>query len=154
MSMLDPTTTVRGRDEGETAVFRLHCEWSAGTGTSVHKHAGWELVLITRGELRYVLDGRPGVAASGRYLELPAGSVHGIWADDETAFDVVGQQGLGLTIVVPNGGGGTREVPIYGATGPWAQEPPAGVPYTLPEELELLRRASLALRPAPGAGRP
>ncbi len=74
------------------------------------------------------------------------GSIHAIWADDEAAFDVIGQQGLGLTMVIPAGPGGTREVPIYGPDGPWAQEPPVGVPYTRPDELAQLRPASMMLR--------
>jgi Cupin domain len=112
----------------------------------VHSHAGWEIVLVVSGELRYVLDGERAAAMSGRFLELPAGSVHAIWAPGEVVFDVIGQQGLGLTIVVPDGGGGMRRVPVYLPDGPWAQELPAGATYTPVDELERLRRASLALR--------
>ncbi len=146
MTELDPATTVRGLDTGEATVFLLHCEWSAGTGTGLHKHAGWELVLVMGGELRYVRDGQRGAATSGSYLMLPTGSIHAIWAEDEVAFDVIGQRGLGLTMVIPAYPGGTREVPIYGPDGPWAQEPPVGVPYTRPDELAQLRQASMALR--------
>ncbi len=92
MSTTDAATTVRGRDDGECAVFRLRCEWSAGTTTSAHSHAGWEVVLVASGELRCVLDGERAAVTSGRFLELPAGSVHAIWAAGEAVFDVIGQQ--------------------------------------------------------------
>ncbi len=144
MDTFKPETTVRGLDTDRAAVFLLHCEWPAGTGTSLHQHAGWELVLVVGGRLRYLFDGDSGVAGEGCYLRLPAHSVHAIWADEKVTFDVIGQEGLGLMIVVPDGDG-TRSVPVYAPTGPWAQEPPPGVPYTASAELEQLRRASQSL---------
>lgn len=144
MNAIDPATTVRGLDTGRAAVFLLHCDWRAGTGTSLHRHAGWELVLVERGALRYVLDRDRGTATAGSHLKLPAGSTHAIWAEEAVVFDVIGEEGLGLTIVVPDGDG-TTGVPVYGPTGPWAQEPPPGVARTTPEEMDRLRLASQSL---------
>lgn len=140
MSATDPS-----REPQAAAVFLLDCDWTAGTGTTLHKHAGWELALVRRGELRYVLDGRPGDVGVGGYLELPAGSVHALWADADISFTVIGQQGLGLTVVVPDGRDGTKEVPVFGREGPWAQEPPRGASYTAADDLARLRRESARL---------
>jgi hypothetical protein len=57
-------------------------------------------------------------------------------------FDVVGQSDLGLTMVVPDGRGGVRDVPIYGPEGPWRQKPTEGTSFTTDAELDELRTLS------------
>lgn len=63
----------------------------------------------------------------------------------ETAFDVLGRRGLGLTMLVPDGGGHVKEVPVYGSEGPWRQDPPAGMAFTTEAEMEQLRSLSQTL---------
>ena len=60
-------------------------------------------------------------------------------------FDVLGQSGLGLTMVVPDGQGEVRDVPIYGPDGPWRQKPPEGRSFTTDAELDELRTLSQTL---------
>ncbi len=78
-------------------------------------------------------------------MELPTGSIHAIWSTTSTEFDVLGQRGLGLTMVVPDEEHGIREVPVYLWEGPWAERPPRGQKYTAEAALDGLRRASITL---------
>ena len=142
----------------EETVFRIHFDWNEPQSTSLHKHAGWELVLVLRGEVESICDGRRGLTRAGEFLELPEGSAHAIWTSTESSFDVIGRQGLGLTMVVPgeDASGGVIEVPIYGPDGPWRQEPPAGGAYTSADDLDRLRTLSqtrFRVAPARGGGR-
>jgi anti-sigma factor ChrR (cupin superfamily) len=67
MGNVDPQTTLRGRDDGENEVFRLHFEWTGETRTSLHKHRGWELVLVLAGTVGAVVDGKRTAAGPGGY---------------------------------------------------------------------------------------
>jgi hypothetical protein len=78
-------------------------------------------------------------------MDLPEGSIHAIWSLSTTEFDVLGQRGLGLTMVVPKEDGGIREVPVYLREGPWAQPLPKGKQYTTDDQVDALRRASITL---------
>src|SRR5260370_1436914 len=78
-------------------------------------------------------------------IERPAGSADAIWSEIEPTFDVLGERGLGLTMLVPEGLGHVREVPIYSLDGPWRQDPPAGSPMTSEAELAELRNLSQTL---------
>ncbi len=141
------TAEAAGLPEGEPCVFVVHFDWSQPNGTTLHKHNGGELVLVRSGRLDAVVDGRLTKAVRGQYIDLPAGSVHAIWTDSAAGFDAIGQQGLGLTMIVPDGQNGTREVPIYGDEGPWAQQPPPGRAFTPAEEVDRLRQLSRSLLP-------
>lgn len=129
-------------------MFELHFEWAAGMSTSLHKHRGRELVLVRSGELNAIVDGVRQAARAREFVDLPAGSVHAIWSSTPTEFDVLGQSGLGLTMVIPDGDGGTREVLVYLREGPWAETPPAGEQYTPEDQLDAFRQASITLIPA------
>jgi hypothetical protein len=48
-------------------------------------------------------------------------------------------------MVVPDGRGGVRDVPIYGPDGPWRQKPPEGKSFTTDAELDELRTLSQTL---------
>ena len=72
------SSTFRGEDTDSTSVFRLHFEWAAGMKTSLHKHRGWELVLVRSGELNADVDGTRSTMRAGEFVELPTGSVHAI----------------------------------------------------------------------------
>ena len=115
--------------------------------TSLHKHEGWELVLVRSGELNAIVDGVRTAARAGEFVELPTGSVHAIWSSTPTEFDVLGRTGLGLAMLVPDGDGGLRDVPIYLKEGPWAQRPPKGRRYTSSDEADEAKQASLTLVP-------
>ena len=141
------SSTFRGEDTDSTSVFRLHFEWAAGMKTSLHKHRGWELVLVRSGELNADVDGTRSTTRAGEFVELPTGSVHAIWSSTPTEFDVLGRTGLGLTMVVPGVDGGLRDVPIYLKEGPWAQRPPKGRHYTADDEADELKQASMTLVP-------
>lgn len=141
---LPAAATLRGDDAGRSSVFRLHFEWAAGMSTSLHKHGGWELVLVRSGELNSMVNGIRNATGANEFIELPVGSIHAIWSLAPTEFDVLGRTGLGLTMVIPTDGG-VREVPVYLREGPWAQRPPTGKPYTAPDEVDELRRASMTL---------
>jgi hypothetical protein len=131
---------------GGAEVFVAHFDWSEPVATSLHRHAGWELVLVRSGELRSILDGRRTVTRAGSFLELPAGSVHAIWTESAAAFDVVGLQGLGLTMLVPDElRQGVREMPVYAPDGPWRQEPQPGASYTSEADVDTWRRLSQTL---------
>jgi len=58
---------------------------------------------------------------------------------------VLGERGLGLTMLVPDGLGQVREVPIYSLDGPWRQDPPTGTSSTSEAELTELRNLSQTL---------
>ena len=62
-------------------------------------------------------------------------------------FDVLGQNGLGLTMLVPDGADGVKEVLVHGADGPWRQDPPPGTPYSTEAEMDQLRTLSQTLVP-------
>jgi len=126
-------------------MFALHFTWSAGIRTSLHKHRGFELVLVRNGRVNPILNGTRLSAGPAEFIELPAGSAHAIWSEIETTFDVLGERGLGLTMIVPDGLGQVREVPIYSLDGPWRQDPPAGSPLTSEAELAELRNLSRTL---------
>ncbi len=113
--------------------------------TSLHKHKGFELVLVRDGRLHAIVDGTRLSAGQGEFIELPAGSAHAIWSENAVTFDVVGQSRLGLTMLVPEGDGRVREVPIYGPDGPWRQKPPEGASFTTEAELDELRTLSQRL---------
>lgn len=149
MSLTSPASrTFRGEDTDRSSIFRLLFEWAAGMKTSLHKHRGWELVLVRSGEINAIVDGIRSTTRAGEFVELPTGSVHAIWSSMPTKFDVLGRTGLGLTMVVPEGDGGFREVPIYLKEGPWAQRPPKGRHYTASDEADELKQASLTLVPS------
>jgi hypothetical protein len=116
--------------------------------TSLHKHRGWELVLVHSGKLNAVVDGTRSTTRASEFVELPTGSVHAIWSSMPTKFDVLGRTGLGLTMVVPGLDGGLRDVPIYLKEGPWAQRAPNGRQYTAEGEADDLKRASMTLFPS------
>jgi hypothetical protein len=113
--------------------------------TSLHKHKGFELVLVREGRLHAVVDGTRLSAGQGEFIQLPAGSAHAIWSEAEVTFDVLGHSELGLTMVVPDGRGGVRDVSIYGPDGPWRQKPPEGKSFTTDAELDELRTLSQTL---------
>jgi hypothetical protein len=142
---LPASSTLRGEDIGLSSVFSLHFEWAGGDSTSLHKHRGWELVLVRSGELNGIVDGLRKTARAQEFMDLPAGSIHAIWSSTPTEFDVLGQRGLGLTMVIPTEAGGSREVPIYLREGPWAQRPPKRKHYTPEDDVDALRRASITL---------
>jgi hypothetical protein len=48
-------------------------------------------------------------------------------------------------MVVPDGRGGVRDVPVYGPDGPWHQKPPEGASFSSDAELDELRTASQTL---------
>jgi mannose-6-phosphate isomerase-like protein (cupin superfamily) len=145
MGNADPQTTLRDRDAGENEVFRLHFEWTGETRTSLHKHRGWELVLVLTGTIGAVVDGKRTAAGPGEYIHLPAVTAHAIWAEEPASFEVIGVRGLGLTMIVPTASGERSEVPIYSREGRWAQDPPPGLSYTSGQEADRLRRLSLTL---------
>jgi hypothetical protein len=136
---------LRGLDQGDHEIFALHFTWSAGMRTSMHKHRGFELVLVRRGRVHAIIDGTRLSAGPSEFLELPAGSAHAIWSEVESTFDVIGQRGLGLIMLVPDGSGQLKEVPVYGSEGPWRQDPPAGKAFTTEAEMERLRTLSQTL---------
>jgi hypothetical protein len=103
------------------------------------------MVLIRSGELHAVVDGIHKVGREPEFIELPAGSVHAIWCSAAVEFEVMGQRGLGLTMIVPSDDGGVREIPIYLREGPWSQRPPRGQKYSEPNVVDELRRASSRL---------
>jgi hypothetical protein len=138
-------TSLRRLDQGDYEVFALHFDLAAGLRTSLHKHSGFELVLVRSGRLHAIVDGSRSSAGPAEFIELPAGWPHAIWSEVEASFDVVGQSGLGLTMIVPDGGGGIKEVPVYGTEGPWRQDPPPGLHYTTEAEMDELRRLSQTL---------
>jgi hypothetical protein len=113
--------------------------------TSLHKHIGWELVLVHKGQLRAVIDERAESAQPGQFIDLPAGSEHAIWSDGPVTFEVLGQTGLGLWMIVPDDHLKRREVPIYDREGPWRMDPPPGTEYTTSEETDRLRKLSQTL---------
>ena len=139
------SSTLRGEDTGLSSVFSLHFEWAGGDSTSLHKHRGWELVLVRSGELNGIVDGRRKTTRAQEFMDLPAGSIHAIWSSTPTEFDVLGQCGLGLTMIIPTEDSGIREVPIYLREGPWVQRPPKGKQYTSEDDVDALRRASITL---------
>lgn len=145
--MIRAVSSLRGLDQGDYEIFALHFTWAAGMRTSLHKHRGFELVLIRDGRLNAVVDGTKLSAGPAEFIELPAGSAHAIWSETEVTFDVLGQNGLGLTMLVPDGAGGVKEVPVYGTEGPWRQDPPPGTPYTTEAEMDQLRTLSQNLVP-------
>jgi hypothetical protein len=104
-------------------------------------------VLDLRTEDRYQQRRRHQAQRGTRreFIELPTGSANAIWSEAEVTFDVLGQSGLGLTMVVPDGRGGVRDVPVYGPDGPWRQKPPEGASFTSDAELDELRTASQTL---------
>jgi hypothetical protein len=131
---------------GDAQVFLAHFDWNEPTATSLHKHDGWELVLVRSGELRSILDGHRSVTRAGSFLDLPGGSIHAIWTESAAGFDVIGLQGLGLTLIVPDDRASrVREIPIYSRDGPWRQDPPSGASYTAKEDLDRWRRLSQTL---------
>jgi len=138
-------SSLRELDQGDYEIFALHFTWAAGMRTSLHKHKGFELVLVREGRPHAIVDGTRLSAGLGEFIDLPTGSVHAIWSEAEVAFDVLGQSGLGLTMVVPDGRGGVRDVPIYGPDGPWRQKPPEGASFTTDAELDELRTLSQTL---------
>jgi hypothetical protein len=101
--------------------------------------------LVRSGELNGIVDGLRKTARAQEFMDLPAGSIHAIWSSTPTEFDVMGQRGLGLTMVIPTKDGSIREVPIYLREGPWAQRPPKGEPYTPEGHVDALRRDSITL---------
>jgi len=123
----------------------LHFEWSAGNSTSLHKHRGWELVLVRDGQLEGIVDGARKTVRAQEFMELPTGSTHAIWSTVPAEFDVLGQRGLGLTMVVPDEEHGMRDVRVYLREGPWAERPPRGQKYTAEAALDALRQASITL---------
>jgi len=137
-------SSLRGLDQGDYDMFALHFSWSAGMRTSLHKHRGFELVLVRSGRVHAIIDGTRLSAGPTEFIE-PAGSAHAIWSEVEATFDVLGQRGLGLTLLVPDGSGQVKEVPVYGSEGPWRQDPPAGIAFTTEAELEQLRSLSHTL---------
>jgi len=143
--MIPAASNLRGLDQGEYDMFALHFSWAAGMRTSMHKHNGFELVLVRSGRLHAIVDGSRSSAEPAEFIELPAGSAHAIWSEEDVSFDVLGQSGLGLTMLVPDGDGKLREVPVYATEGPWRQEPPPGVRYTTEAEIDNLRRFSQTL---------
>ena len=138
-------STLRGLDSGDYQVFRLHFEWTSPLRTSLHRHQGWELVLVRDGRLLSICDSRRGVTEPGGFLELPAGSAHAIWSEGPCSFEVMGQAGLGLWMIVPDRDASVRDVPIYDLEGPWRLPPPAGTPLTTPAEVARLRDLSQTL---------
>jgi hypothetical protein len=138
---------LRGEDTGLSSIFTLHFDWMGRNSTSLHKHHGWELVLVRTGKLHGMVDGVRKTARAHEFMDLPAGSVHAIWSSTAVEFDVLGQRGLGLTMVVP-GEDGRRDVPIYLREGPWAEPPPTGEKHTPEDEVDALRRASVTLIPS------
>ncbi len=143
--MIRPASSLRGLNQGDYEIFALHFTWAAGMRTSLHKHRGFELVVVREGRLHAIVDGTRLSAGQGEFIELPAGSAHAIWSEAEVTFDVLGQRGLGLTMVVPDGRGGVKDVPVYGPDGPWRQKPPEGMSFTTDAELDELRTMSQTL---------
>jgi hypothetical protein len=143
--VIPAASSLRGLDQGDYETFALHFIWAAGMRTSLHKHRGFELVLVRAGRLHAIVDGTRLTAGQGEFIELPAGSVHAIWSEAEVKFGVLGQRGLGLTMVVPDGRGGVKDVPVYGPDGPWRQKPPEGASFTTEAELDELRTLSQTL---------
>jgi hypothetical protein len=138
-------SSLRGLDQGDHEIFALHFTWSAGMRTSLHKHRGFELVLVRSGRVHAIVDGTRLNAGPAEFIDLPADSAHAIWSKVESTFDVLGQRGLGLTMLVPDGQGQVKEVPIYGSEGPWRQNAPPGSALTTEAELERLRGLSQTL---------
>src|SRR5260370_14353205 len=150
--VIRPASSLRGLDQGGYEIFALRFAWAAGMRTSLHKHKGFELVLVRDGRLHAVVDGTRLSAGLGEFIDLPTGSVHAIWSEAEVTFDVLGQSGLGLTMVVPNGRGGGRDSPIYGPDGPGRQRPPECASFPTQAELDQ-RRALRQLRHHASDGR-
>ncbi len=97
------------------------------------------------GQLNGIVDGVRQTVRAQEFMELPTGSIHAIWSTVPTEFDVLGQRGLGLTMVVPNEEHEMREVPVFLREGPWAERPPRGQKYTGEAALDALRQASITL---------
>ena len=55
--MIRPAASLRGLDQGDYEIFALHFTWAGGMRTSLHKHNGFELVLVREGRLRAIVDG-------------------------------------------------------------------------------------------------
>jgi hypothetical protein len=138
-------STLRGLDSGDNHVFSLHFEWTGPLRTSLHRHRGWELVLVRGGRLLSICDSRRGTTEPGGFLELPAGRAHAIWSEGPCLLDVIGQADLGLWMLVPDPDGRIRDVPIYDLEGPWRLASPAGTPLTSPDEAARLRELSQTL---------
>jgi len=62
--------------------------------TSLHKHKGFELVLVREGRLHAIVDGTRFSAGQDEFIELPTGSVHAIWSEAEVTFDVLARADL------------------------------------------------------------
>ena len=50
--MIRAASSLRGLDQGDYQIFALHFTWAAGMRTSLHKHKGFDLVLVRDGRLR------------------------------------------------------------------------------------------------------
>jgi quercetin dioxygenase-like cupin family protein len=92
--VIRPASSLRGLDQGDYEIFALQFTWAAGTRTSLHKHKGFELVLVREGRLHAIVDGTRLSAGQGEFIELPAGSAHAIWSEAEVTFDVLGRADL------------------------------------------------------------
>src|SRR5260370_25447387 len=101
--VIRPASSLRGLDQGGYEIFALRFAWAAGMRTSLHKHKGFELVLVRDGRLHAVVDGTRLSAGPAGFIDLPTGSVHAIWSEAEGTFHGRGQRGLGLTMVLPDG---------------------------------------------------
>jgi quercetin dioxygenase-like cupin family protein len=89
----------------------------------LHFHEGDEIFHVVSGTVRFHLDGQNLDVGAGRYVVVPANTVHGYRLLAPSRVQVIGQVGMGEWVLHVRPDGTTEEVEIRSNLVPWHRPP-------------------------------
>ncbi len=139
-----------GRRDGASRIWICDGAMPKGRAVGLHRHGGDEIFQVTRGMVRFHLDGKNTDVGPGNYVVVPPYTEHGFKIlTDDVQMQFIGEIEMGEWITVIDPGGSRRQVEVRSTIMPWHRRPLDGAPLDMAEMMVMLESTSHLLDDEP-----
>jgi quercetin dioxygenase-like cupin family protein len=132
-----------GKGDGATRIWICDSAMPKDQTVGVHHHAGDEIFHVTRGLVRFHVDGRNIDVGPGHYVVVPPHTEHGFKIlTDDTEMQFIGEIEMGEWIMVIDPDGSRRHVEVRSALMPWHRPPLDSEPFDFAEMMAMMQSTS------------